>query len=210
MIIAHVAVDASVDSISFGFSGLRTCPNEAARTLCKTSQGRSITCGDFVESRLRQMSRRRARCSASPPASEKLRQQLEVTSLTDRQDVCVRRLLNHFQCLAVDRRKHLHARDCAVGLFDNLHHRLHVPPAAVPWIQKARRRPLSCQRPQHVDVESNERGLADGHQDRVLRSLCTRQEFVARAPSGSQDGHGDATLARSAAIPEALGGRVVR
>ena len=54
MIIAHVADDASVDSISFGFSGLRTCPNEAARRLCKTSQGRSITYGDFVESRLRQ------------------------------------------------------------------------------------------------------------------------------------------------------------
>src|SRR5215213_10078339 len=36
-----------LSSISFGFSGLRRCPNEAARTLCKTSQGRLITYCDY-------------------------------------------------------------------------------------------------------------------------------------------------------------------
>jgi hypothetical protein len=49
MIIAHADDTCVSSSISLGLSVLRTCPNEAARTLCKTFEGPCITYRVFAE-----------------------------------------------------------------------------------------------------------------------------------------------------------------
>lgn len=70
------------------------------------------------------------------PASEKLRDHLEVASLVDRQDVCARRQLDAVQHLAVHRCIHGHALDRAVRLFDDVHDGFDMSRTEVPDVQK--------------------------------------------------------------------------